>query len=343
VTRTCETCGLTYNDEYRYTQCPHVPLGAGPAPWHPTLNPGGYCKEHDFFACKVPVHRGDKEMVQEAGAKAALKALYTFPGVRELLAPSGSLGSIRDTVERALDRPDAPGANKTDRELRQAAVDFLVRAFEEDHTDVTVAAIHVVSLPVPPAAGQDAAPLPLREDLFVQGLHVTPRGELPSVTDAQEKWKQDEFEADAQREKEKAKVMAGEGKDPNFYRGLRGIIDGGEQGHRGTTAGIPPAKDGALAFLQFAKWNPGPMFRAQLALAAHEIASYHKPTEDQTQRHLLLTLALEQYLVYLIQACPPGPERSTAISWARASKMFAAAAISLEPQPQRGVTGTDRG
>lgn len=122
------------------------------------------------------------------------------------------------------------------------------------------------------------------------------------------------------------------GKDPRFLRsGMAGIVEGGEQGYRRPkTPGIPPAQDGPLSFLQFATWESGDYFLDQVRLAAHEIASYHKPTEDQTQRHLLLTLALEQYLVSVIQACPPGPERSTAISWARASKMFAAAAISLE-------------
>lgn len=35
---------------------------------------------------------------------AALVALYTFPGVRGLLAPSGSLGSIADQVEAAIAR-----------------------------------------------------------------------------------------------------------------------------------------------------------------------------------------------------------------------------------------------
>jgi hypothetical protein len=53
-----------------------------------------------------------KERAQQAEARneqlrAALMALYTFPGVRELLAPSGSLGSIADQVEEALS--DATG------------------------------------------------------------------------------------------------------------------------------------------------------------------------------------------------------------------------------------------
>ena len=56
--RTCDVphCGLRYDDAYNYTSCPHMPIGAGPAPFHPTSNPGGYCKEHDLFACKMPKH-----------------------------------------------------------------------------------------------------------------------------------------------------------------------------------------------------------------------------------------------------------------------------------------------
>lgn len=37
----------------------------------------------------------------------ALRAIYTFPGVRELLAPNGSLGSIADQVEAALAEVEA--------------------------------------------------------------------------------------------------------------------------------------------------------------------------------------------------------------------------------------------
>jgi len=46
----CRFCFLTYDDAYKYTSCPHMPIGAGPAPFHPVTNPGGYCKEHDLFA-----------------------------------------------------------------------------------------------------------------------------------------------------------------------------------------------------------------------------------------------------------------------------------------------------
>lgn len=42
------------------------------------------------------------EALAAAAMREALDALYTFPRVRELLAPSGSLGSIADQVDAAL-------------------------------------------------------------------------------------------------------------------------------------------------------------------------------------------------------------------------------------------------
>jgi hypothetical protein len=53
-----------------------------------------------------------------AGLLAALGALYTFPGVRELLAPRESLGSIARAVEAALFKGgtlvSAPGSDQSD-------------------------------------------------------------------------------------------------------------------------------------------------------------------------------------------------------------------------------------
>ena len=47
-------------------------------------------------------------------AKRAIRALYTFPGVRELLAPIESLGSIAALVEDALKPPRIPRVTKAD-------------------------------------------------------------------------------------------------------------------------------------------------------------------------------------------------------------------------------------
>jgi len=52
VIRVCADCGRRYDDEYRWTICPHLPLEAGPKPFHPETNPHGYCQEHDLFGCK---------------------------------------------------------------------------------------------------------------------------------------------------------------------------------------------------------------------------------------------------------------------------------------------------
>jgi predicted HAD superfamily Cof-like phosphohydrolase len=40
----CDVCGLSYNDEYRWTICPHHPLEA-------SSDGKGYCREHDLFNC----------------------------------------------------------------------------------------------------------------------------------------------------------------------------------------------------------------------------------------------------------------------------------------------------
>ena len=238
--RVCDDCQHKYDDVYKWTICPHMPLGAGPVPFHPVQNPSGYCKEHDLFACKRPKHRA-------------------FP--------------IYDRTEEKMP------AN-----LRQAASDCLVRAFspgvEPPQPHVTQAASIVLSIPEP--------------ELPQQPTTSTPGFFRPSG------------------------------------RPLSGIEGSVTDDMRPKTAGIPPATKGPLAVLQFEKGSGEPDIIDTIRKAAKEISSYHMPVADQAQRHRLLNLALEDFLVTIVQACPPGPERSTAISWARASKMFAAAAISLE-------------
>jgi hypothetical protein len=44
----CEKCGVPFDDEHRWTICPHAPLEAS-AP-----DGGNYCMEHDLFYC--PLH-----------------------------------------------------------------------------------------------------------------------------------------------------------------------------------------------------------------------------------------------------------------------------------------------
>ncbi len=94
------------------------------------------------------------------------------------------------------------------------------------------------------------------------------------------------------------------------------------------TAGIAPANKGALSVLQFATHeNTAP---EEVGAAALEVASYHAPVGDQAERHKILSVALAEFLSTLVGMCPPGPERSTAISRAREAKFWASAAVALE-------------
>lgn len=93
------------------------------------------------------------------------------------------------------------------------------------------------------------------------------------------------------------------------------------------TLGIPPAGHGPLQVLQF---NPVRGGSSGLSDAADEIAYYHSPSDDQTNRHRGLSEALSQFLLVIATEAPPGPERSTAISRAREAKFWASAAIALE-------------
>lgn len=66
--------------------------------------------------------------------------------------------------------------------------------------------------------------------------------------------------------------------------------------------------------------------------AAEDVASYHPPQNDQAGRYAILTEGLKQWLYVLVACAPPGPERSTAISWARTSKAWGAMAVAMEPR-----------
>lgn len=94
-----------------------------------------------------------------------------------------------------------------------------------------------------------------------------------------------------------------------------------------TTSGIRSAQGGALAVLQH---EPAGGDGSHLFEAAMEIARHHAPVGDQQVRHEALAVALGLFLTTIVTNTPPGPERSTAINWARSAKHWASAAISLE-------------
>lgn len=90
------------------------------------------------------------------------------------------------------------------------------------------------------------------------------------------------------------------------------------------TRGIQKAASGtALGLLQNEPVS-------HLREAALEIATYYAPGGDQAARHSNLSHALADFLQMIVASCPPGPERSTAISRAREAKMWASAAIAME-------------
>lgn len=95
------------------------------------------------------------------------------------------------------------------------------------------------------------------------------------------------------------------------------------------TAGIPPAQSGALSILQFTQ--PGMRSpQENVSAAANTISTYQTPTELAAQRHAAIGAATEAFLVAIVDNCPPGPERSTAISRIREGRMWANAGVALE-------------
>jgi hypothetical protein len=60
---TCSKCFKRYDDADYHTICPHTPVGSSIEPFHPTDNPGGYCREHDLFGCtlhkEAPAEQGN--------------------------------------------------------------------------------------------------------------------------------------------------------------------------------------------------------------------------------------------------------------------------------------------
>lgn len=97
-----------------------------------------------------------------------------------------------------------------------------------------------------------------------------------------------------------------------------------------STLGIPRAQSGALQVLQSARPEGVASISNAVAAAADEISAYHQL--DAAQRICVKHLqdALSAFLQTIVLCCPPGPERSTAISRAREAKMWGAVGIALE-------------
>lgn len=93
--------------------------------------------------------------------------------------------------------------------------------------------------------------------------------------------------------------------------------------------GEKKSQTGALNVLQFSRvgveYDPEAVRKA-----ATEVVSYHAVHPGQLQRLTRVADAAATLLVHIVETCPPGPERSTAISRLREAKMWASAAISLE-------------
>lgn len=49
----CGICSTIFDAEWSAIVCPHQPEKTAKAPFHPKLNPSGYCMEHGQQACKV--------------------------------------------------------------------------------------------------------------------------------------------------------------------------------------------------------------------------------------------------------------------------------------------------
>lgn len=91
-----------------------------------------------------------------------------------------------------------------------------------------------------------------------------------------------------------------------------------------------PVWNTPLAVLEYADRECQRTPLEEVRAAAREVSIYQPPSDDQAFRHAALSVALETFLTALVQNCPPGPERSAAISRARDAKMWASAAIALE-------------
>lgn len=63
----------------------------------------------------------------------------------------------------------------------------------------------------------------------------------------------------------------------------------------------------------------------------HDVVRYHRPTDDQVQRHERLAEASELLLTTILENCPESSDRIEALKHVRMAKMLASAAVALEP------------
>lgn len=96
------------------------------------------------------------------------------------------------------------------------------------------------------------------------------------------------------------------------------------------TRGIAPApRNTPLGILQ---QNEVGADSAALEKACVDVVATTSVNGEQAARLGRLSKAFAEALHVLVTVAPPGPERSTAISWLRAAKMFGSAAIAGEPE-----------
>lgn len=63
----------------------------------------------------------------------------------------------------------------------------------------------------------------------------------------------------------------------------------------------------------------------------HDVVRYHAPTEVQKQKHEILAAAAEAFMQAILSYSPDCADRSTALRKVREAKMWASAAVALEP------------
>lgn len=65
-----------------------------------------------------------------------------------------------------------------------------------------------------------------------------------------------------------------------------------------------------------------------------DVVRYHAPTPDQGFRHERLSMAVETFIKEILEHAPDCADRSAAIRAAREAKLWASAAVALEPAPE---------
>jgi hypothetical protein len=93
----CEECGRRFDDEYRWTMCPHDPLDAG------------YCKEHDLFNCTLP-HKKEGENAGVHGKRDKEGTGAQTPG-REEETDGGENGTSSEGTSPNQTPESSPGVD----------------------------------------------------------------------------------------------------------------------------------------------------------------------------------------------------------------------------------------